>query len=742
MAPKNTEISDAGGSKHAARKPRGGQCRPWGERLDDFLEMVAARYPEFLLDPRLAVDEGWRKAIKGKDSIVEGTCQACGGTMTGRLVNVVGAQGLAKCKAPTCASRPGPAASSSSSTQPPPPPVAAAESVAVRTRVASYATAQGLEHCQKLLSEDTFDRFDTSFLTLPWWVATVQNAFSKLPLTCRLCRVVCEVDINCLQKRRRVSCGCDRLRVAWSSDAGRVRVMKLIAENQPGFDASAMTPEWWSSNVSGCDSKLMARCRVCDQVNDSTTISHFVTRKKFSCGCRAARQAGVRWKDNREGLLELLSSRQPNLDSSTMTAEWWAQNISGASSRIHCTCRVCKHVCCNTTINNFQKGQGVGCFCNGAVSYASESGRSRILQLLGEAQQYALFDSSHLTSEWWATNVKDAHSCLHLTCRNCEHVCSLTTLNAIQKKRNIGCWCNGGLPWAGPAGRSRMLSCFEKFQRTADISQMTEEWWARNIVDSYSYLWATCAECGYESKKTSVTHFMGRKSLGCICNKALKCSDLAYRIWFLDKMKRAQPSLDVSAMTEEWWVTTISDHRSALRVFCEECSEWSTTTRVTNALQRGFSVQCGCLLKTEKKVWDFLVEVVGGRFAVSRQAGECINPLTGCRLRFDFLVGTTFIELDGPSGHFGFNFYKQAVDENFPRRDLLKERWALTRGMSVIRLLTGDVWRDRNGWKEYILHSLDVCNATGADVRVVTPPHAFEYSTGVYAQLRAAEAAA
>ena len=66
-------------------------------------------------------------------------------------------------------------------------------------------------------------------------------------------------------------------------------------------------------------------------------------------------------------------------------------------------------------------------------------------------------------------------------------------------------------------------------------------------------------------------------------------------------------------------------------------------------------------------------------------------------------------------------------------RDLAKERWALGKGMSVVRVLQKDVWEDRFGWDQHILRSV-------GDLR---KPRVFTYDVpeytstqSVYVQMR------
>jgi hypothetical protein len=89
------------------------------------------------------------------------------------------------------------------------------------------------------------------------------------------------------------------------------------------------------------------------------------------------------------------------------------------------------------------------------------------------------------------------------------------------------------------------------------------------------------------------------------------------------------------------------------------------------------------------------------------------------------------VELDGPIGHFGFDF-RGEENHDHARRDLQKETWALSQQISVVRVLQEDVWKDYNDWKRYLQKNIADAEII---VRVYHPP-TIEYTGGIYAALR------
>ena len=149
--------------------------------------------------------------------------------------------------------------------------------------------------------------------------------------------------------------------------------------------------------------------------------------------------------------------------------------------------------------------------------WASVEGRVRALDMLA-AERFANYNVSVMTPEWWAENVKDCYSKLLATCRVCERVCRTSAITDLQQGQSFGCCCNGGVPWAGEAGRAQALKMLaaERFANY-DVSAMTPEWWAENVKDCYSKLLATCRVCERVCRTSAITDLQQGQSFECLC---------------------------------------------------------------------------------------------------------------------------------------------------------------------------------------------------------------------------------
>lgn len=125
----------------------------------------------------------------------------------------------------------------------------------------------------------------------------------------------------------------------------------------------------------------------------------------------------------------------------------------------------------------------------------------------------------------------------------------------------------------------------------------------------------------------------------------------------------------------------------------------STPNRITNN-----GTWCPhCKKKTEEKfmVW---FEKIFPEYTVTRQAKFewCRNPATEKLLYFDFYIPELklLIEIDGPQ-HF-VQVWKWEAPEEIRKRDELKEMFANRQGLTVLRLLQTDIFRDENKWDVFV----------------------------------------
>jgi hypothetical protein len=129
----------------------------------------------------------------------------------------------------------------------------------------SWASAAGRQHMFHTLSFNPF--VDPRPMREAWWTKNVTRDASRLCAICTTCGHICDSRLGNIVRGHGFGCFCNGS-VAWSSDAGRAGCLALIEERNLDLDASQMTGEWWTANVTGCVSNLSVTCRKCGFVGN------------------------------------------------------------------------------------------------------------------------------------------------------------------------------------------------------------------------------------------------------------------------------------------------------------------------------------------------------------------------------------------------------------------------------------------------------------------------------------------
>ena len=291
-------------------------------------------------------------------------------------------------------------------------------------------------------------------------------------------------------------------------------------------------------------------------------------------------------------------------------------------------------------------------------------------------------------------------------------------------RQGVGCFCTGAVNYGSPAGRTFLLrllgqSSYARF----DITTMNEAWLEANIINAHSLLDMMCMDCGYHCVRTNVNAVQQGRGVDCFCTAGVPWKSVEGHAQMMALFQKYQPSADITRMNLEWWMDNIEDCYSSLIGTCVRCNIESSSTRITHFVDRKV-LSCHCTEHSEDVLFAFL-ETIGDP---KRQAGACFSLETGHRLPIDFQLDNTFIEMDGPE--------HGSRSTDLAHKDLFKEKWALSRGFSVIRVEKGAVCADRPGWKEYLQVQIARCNSSDTP-KLVVPKDALLYSRGIYAELHA-----
>lgn len=136
---------------------------------------------------------------------------------------------------------------------------------------------------------------------------------------------------------------------------------------------------------------------------------------------------------------------------------------------------------------------------------------------------------------------------------------------------------------------------------------------------------------------------------------------------------------------------------------CDECISTfeNTANRITNG------EWCPkCKFTTEKKLFGILVKMYPDIITQIKYPW-CLNA-NGNQCSYDFLIPSKkiLLELDGGQHFFTIEYFKKTADEQ-RESDVDKTKLANEHGLSMIRLLQIDVYKDINNWEELLYQAIE-----------------------------------
>ena len=338
-------------------------------------------------------------------------------------------------------------------------------------------------------------------------------------------------------------------------------------------------------------------------------------------------------------------------------------------------------------------------------------------------------DTTLMTEKWWKANVMGSTSKLLVICRTCQHKCVTTCIANVGQGHGFGCFCNGGVTWAGEIGRTRFLGLIEERRINVDASLMTAEWWEDNVNGCDSKILVVCKTCGHRCETTAIHSVQQGHGIGCLCGGHVPWTGEGGRVRFLSLIQERRLDVDTSLMTAEWWSYNVTGCRSGALALCRKCHQECTATIESVVQGQGFG--CGCRNKTERKFWleitdgadnyENQVSVIGSSPGKWRPAWAISPRDIGVRLRGGVEINE---EIDGTQHFqaviFGGGTATDPVEQ--ATRDGENCIAALRAGVWVVRYFQPHVIRDSVDWRSYRRDSQSyVVRHATEEPRVIAP---------------------
>ena len=480
-----------------------------------------------------------------------------------------------------------------------------------------------------------------------------------------------------------------------------------------------MTENEWRRRNFQARSKPPIRHSVCGEVVGNTCIANLQQGRNIGCSCNIGCMA-KHWRHRRA---EVVSKGAERGFEVRTTEEEWVDECDGNTYCPKLQCAKCKEVVTSTSIASIVKGS-LGCECpHNTNSHLNKwANRRHELVSLGTTKGFEVLSSaadwkSHARGKW----------CPMLRCMSCGDTVSTTCIDNLVQQQAIGCRCNS-------------TSARHFRHRRDEIVLLGKE--RGFLVLSNGNEWESCTGCNWCPKlqcelcndivtTTSLEHIVyDGRGAGCRCVS----NHANHHRHRRDEVVKLGEELEFTILTTqyEWYEQCFGEYWCPV-LHCNKCDTKVVSTSVQSLHHRHLG--CSCHNKTEGKLRAWLEKT----FSEATVNTQFRGPMTDCggQTHFDFHLTFSdgfevLIELDGAQ-HFWSD--KKYYTNEGCERDLLKEDWAVAKGLSVVRVLQEDVWEDKLDWKGWLIKSIE--NARTGEARPITPD-APEYrsSKSAYVQLR------
>ena len=357
--------------------------------------------------------------------------------------------------------------------------------------------------------------------------------------------------------------------------------------------------------------------------------------------------------------------------------------------------------------------------------------------------------------EWLRLNVR-LKSYVPTTCTAPEcgfdgHTC---VSNFVSNGSTHGCLCNKKVR---VATAEYFHHTVKKLESTRCRLSVTEQEWIELKPVRKSKVPSTCINCNLDGQiSINALHSTPRTVSGlpvlqaCYCTgKAKYNTEAAFR----KLAEKLQPKYSLE-WDLETYITKNVNGRDKIPSKCIKCGAVGTVIPHKVMVKSQFQA-CGCLNATEHKVSEFIELCLSDLFAERSFLVKCHvrDPLLRGNgngvLEVDAVVyeelehimkqvQLLFVEVDGPH-HFveGFNYaWSDTTPQHTFDHDLIKEKYVLSKGVSMVRLDVKTVYNEKLDWRSWLRDKLESAVNRELQPRIYRLSHTACYVSGKYADLR------
>jgi hypothetical protein len=284
-------------------------------------------------------------------------------------------------------------------------------------------------------------------------------------------------------------------------------------------------------------------------------------------------------------------------------------------------------------------------------------------------------------------------------CDVCYH-----TFPIVAGRMTVGNWC--GFCWG-----SRLcdeIMCFICFNRSFASHPKAWYWSVLNTCSPRDIAKATdkkylfdCLDCFHPFLKSP--NKIKNDSWCGYCAHQLLCDEMMCLICFNNSFLSSGRAHEWSTLNEKSPRDVFKFSNLKYKLICSKCTSGFEIT-LSSASQFINSGCQTCIHKTEKKVYDYLIDFYPD-LITQATFDWCKLKM---RLRFDMFIPSlmTLIEIDGGQHFKEVKFFKGNILEVTQMKDRMKDTKAIENKYNMIRITQNDIWCERFQWRNLLIDTL------------------------------------
>ena len=255
----------------------------------------------------------------------------------------------------------------------------------------------------------------------------------------------------------------------------------------------------WKKRTYTSRSKVPVRHLKCGETTTTTRRTNLLQGHNVGCTCNSNH-----WRSRRSVIVALGQDRFFDV---LTTEKEWIEECSGNDWKPKLLCIKCKDIVETTSICSLQEGHNVGCTCHSNQAKHWRDRRDEVVEW-GKDRSFDVVT----TEEEWVEECSGAHWHPKLLCLECKEIVETTSINSLQRGRDVGCTCHSAKANHWRDRRDEVVKWGK--DRSFDVVTTEEEW----VEECSGNDWKPkllCIKCKDIVETTSIHSLQRGQGVGC-----------------------------------------------------------------------------------------------------------------------------------------------------------------------------------------------------------------------------------